>query len=620
MQAEVEVPPRCPRSLLVGTYFLYLGLTSSASVPLFGNVDWLHEGERLGTAEILLHGGLPFRDVYLPHGLLPEVIRPLVAFWLFGESLAADRLVGVFLAPLAYVACAFYVWKLFPSRGWRIAALLAVALYPVQLIPRHILVFLTLGFLAAWTYARRPRDLVLAGTMVGLSTVGSTLDQVAFLFATTLAFTVYWIVEQFILSRMPFSNGSPQPVSIMSLVHQICPLVIGMWLGLVPFLGYLVWTGTGLAFLNDYATRVLTDAVVKHDPFPEPTLMNITWYAVPTFYGLAIFMILVRVFRFGDCHWAPVVPTLLFGAFSFSYVLRGCCPSYGKLAVVSFPVVVLLVYLLYVIQDKRRSSPALSVRERLSRLDAVVLVCTGLLAALVLLHALVRDWNPKQIAPRFVFPLASVAILAGAGSVRAGRFRSRIWQDRILVSSALASVIVATWFYNDAKPQVLTAQIQKPKLVKQIGQLVGWIAASGGRLTRDSPPYVRDEVLDYLKSASQNGRDVIVLATGSGLYYFLADVNPPNRFPEIYHAMADGPAQEVVEAADRLRVEFLIACGDRGQAVTGWPINPQLARFIAEKYTDSGRRLSSQRLGDGCPFSVWVHRDGARDSPAEERT
>jgi len=595
----------CPRWLLLCLYLIFLGLKTGASIPLLDPIDWLHEGERLGTAQVLLYGGLPFRDVYLPHGLLLEVIRPLLAFRLFGESLVADRLLGVLLAPLAYLAAAVYIWKLFPSQGWRSGALLAFVLYPLHLLQRHVLVFLALGFLSAWTYARRPRDLVLAGMMVGLSFIGSTLDQVAFLFATVLLFSIYWVAEQAVLSRSSFANLS-QMTARLAAARELSPLFGGIILGLIPFLGFLTWTGTGPSFLSDYETRVLTDVVVKNDPFPSLTLMNSIWYVVPTFYGVMIGVVSARVFFFKDRRWTPVVPTLLFGVFSFSYVLRGCCPSYAKLAVVSFPAIVLLVYVLYVICDKHRSGADVSSREGLFRGNVAVLVCTGLLAVLVLLHALVRDWNPKQIAPRFAFPLASVFVLVGVGLVGAGSVRSRRWRDGILVSGALTSVIVAAWFYGDAKPQVLAAQLQKPKLAKHMSQLVGWVVANGSPLTRDTPPLVRDEVLDYLGSASKDGRKIIILATGSGMYYFLASMNPPTRFPEIYHAMADGPALEVIEVVDRARVELLVACGDRGDVITGWPMNPHLARFIAEHYQDSGRRLASQMLGEGCSFSVWL--------------
>ena len=46
--------------------FIYL-LTYSASIH--GNIDMFHEGERLAPLNEMLHGGVPFRDVYVQHGL-----------------------------------------------------------------------------------------------------------------------------------------------------------------------------------------------------------------------------------------------------------------------------------------------------------------------------------------------------------------------------------------------------------------------------------------------------------------------------------------------------------------------------------------------------------------------
>src|SRR5262249_47002662 len=146
----------CPRWLLLAVYFVYLGLQTVDSVPLFAKINWMHEGERVGSVQIVMDGGLPIRDVYLPHGLFPEVIRPMVAFWMFGESLAADRIVGILIEPVTYVAAVFYVWKVFPTNAWRLVGLLGVGLYSLLLTPRHIPVFLSLGLLTAWTYCRRP--------------------------------------------------------------------------------------------------------------------------------------------------------------------------------------------------------------------------------------------------------------------------------------------------------------------------------------------------------------------------------------------------------------------------------------------------------------------------------
>ena len=168
-EPQISERPPCPLWLLIGIYLLYLGLATTASVPLFAEIDWMHEGERLGTAQIVLSGGLPIRDVYTPHGLFPEVIRPLVAFWLFGESLASDRLMGLLLEPLAYLAAAFYVWRLFTTPFWRVGGLVSFALFPLLILSRHIAVFLTLAVLSGWVRDGDPRRLFRAGLIAGPS-------------------------------------------------------------------------------------------------------------------------------------------------------------------------------------------------------------------------------------------------------------------------------------------------------------------------------------------------------------------------------------------------------------------------------------------------------------------
>ncbi len=614
--AAPGIPP-CPRSLLVGVYVLYLGLATTASVPLFAEIDWLHEGERLGTAQIVLDGGLPFRDAFLVHGLFPDVVRPLLAFQLFGESLAADRLVGLLIEPLAYVAAVFYLWRVFPSTAWRIVGLVGFGLYPLLLIPRHIVVFLALGFLTSWGHVRRRRYLVLAGTMTGLAYVASSLEQATFLLGTVMAFPVFLAIKHSMLNRVPADSRRNDSISGKALYNQVVfPLLGGLLLGLIPFWGYLWLSGTTEAFLNDFTMRVLTDTVIMRDPYPAFTLMNITWYLVPALYVVSAVAIMFRIRVSGDQHWTPIMPTLLFGILSFIYAMRGCCPTYWKLATVSFPFIVLVTYVLYVMKTMQEGQAPPSGRRGLFRADQVLLTLTSVWMLSILLHSLIRDWGPKQVAPRILFPALALMILGAVGAVAYGWIRERRWRGGFVVACPLAALIVAVWFYNDAKPQVLSAQLKKPRLVSDMGRLADSVATANGRLTRMHPLYLQDEVLSYLTTSSHQERQVVILATGAGIYYFLASLSPPNRFPEVYHAMADGPAIEVVEGLERTRAEVLVACHDHGQSVTGWPMNDNLARFLAENYVDSGVRLNSKRLGAGCPFSVWVHRESQYAKPA----
>ena len=618
-EPQISERPPCPLWLLIGIYLLYLGLATTASVPLFGKIDWMHEGERLGPAQIVLDGGLPIRDVYLPHGLFPEVIRPLLAFWLFGESLAADRIVGILIEPLAYVAAAFYVWKVFSTRFWRLVGLLGFALYPLLLWPRHIPVFLALGLLTAWVHERRRRHLWWAGIITGLGYVIGTVDQTTFLLATVLVFP-FAVLAVHVMRRRDGTGRDPLEVgSTWSLFLEMArPLFGGLIIGLIPFLAYLGLTGTAALFVDDLLRRAEADVyaylhVWQHQSYPSLNRMTLIWHVVPAFYGALAMVIIVRALRGGARYWTPVLPTLLFGILSFTYALRAFV--YSKLAVVLFPFIVSFVYALYVVTIQQRERMAHRDESRIPLGEKIVLSLSGCAAIALLVDSLARDWSAKQVIPRFLFPVLALGVLAATVVAATEKFRARRWRARLIVACPLAALVIASWFCNDVNPQLLSAQLKKPRLVSDLGRLIHVLATADGRLTRDHPQYVQDETLTYLKAASREHRRVVMLAPGAGIYYFLAGLSPPNRFPEINIALADRWAQEVVEGLDRTRAELLVACNDKGRQMRDWPIKPILSEFIASNYVDSGRRLGSQLLGD-CPFSVWVHGKTRNGEPA----
>lgn len=585
-EAQGSPIPPCPFWLLGLVYLLYLGVLTRESLPIFAPIEWLHEGERLGTAQIVLGGGLPFRDVYLTHGLLSNVLRPLAAFWMFGESMAADRLVGVLLEPLSYVAAAFYVWRVFPTAAWRAAALIGFALYPLHLEPRHILVFVSLGLLTAWTHERRRGRLVAAGLCSGLAFVGSTVDQAGFLLATIVAFPAALRLE------------GKMAGSVSGTVTG--PLYGGVLLGSAPFVAYLLLTGTGRVFLNDTLQRILFDTVVRRDPYPSLSFAHAMWYAIPAFYGIVTAVIVRRVRIAGDRRWTPIYPTLLFGILSFSYAMRGCCAVYGKLAIVSFPFIVGLLYVLWVLDAARH--------ERTARAGQWLLVLSAAWTAMILFHAVGREWTAKQAVPRVLFPMLAVLLLVLTAGALIAWGREAGWGRWLRVACPLGAVVLGASFYHDAKPHLLTAQMKKPRLVKDVAAVVPSLLRQGGRLTRDDPAYVQDEVLAYMKAAAARRVRVVVLAAGAGVYYFVGNSAPPNRFPEVYHAQIDPLALEVVEGLERTGGEVLVACGDDGEAITGWPMNKHLSQYLRERYTDTGRRVGSALLGPACPFEVWAPR------------
>ena len=598
------IPP-CPRWLLPSIYFLYLGLATTASVPLFADIDWMHEGERLGSVQIVLDGGLPIRDVYLPHGLFPEIIRPLLAFSMFGESLAADRIFGILLAPLAYVAAAFYIWRVFPVRIWRIVGMVGLALYPVLIEPRHIPVFLTLGLLTAWVYDRSRRNLWVAGLISGLSCIIGTLDQAVFLVVATILFPLVMAIEL---------SGSGQNeltrIEGRDLWRTVIPpLFGGLALGLVPFLAYLGWTGTVALFLDDLVKRGEADAyafvhVWHYSTYPSLSRETLIWYAVPAFYVILATTAILRVRLCGEHHWMAVAPTVLYGILSLAYAIRAF--QYWKLAVVLFPFIVSFVYLLYALSLDPGGHSGNEKQQEISLPQKLLLIVVGCAMTTLLVDSLLREWGAKQILPRILFPVLSLAILI----VSVAALASIRWVSRrggaVAPPCALAVLLVGSWYCNDAKPQLLSAQLMKPQLVQDVGRLLR--SATMTKLTRDNPSYVQDETLQFLRASSRNRRHVVVLAPGAGIYYFLSELSPPNRFPEISVTLADKWAEEVVAGLRKTEAILLVACDDDGRSMRGWPIKAALADYLANNYIDSGQRLQSQLLSD-CPFSVWVHRN-----------
>lgn len=76
-------------------------------------IDLFHEGEQLASLNELMHGGVPFRDIYLQHGLFQNVGLAWLGSKIFGASLAGVRKMSHFLEPLGYIAIYFLGTQLF---------------------------------------------------------------------------------------------------------------------------------------------------------------------------------------------------------------------------------------------------------------------------------------------------------------------------------------------------------------------------------------------------------------------------------------------------------------------------------------------------------------------------
>jgi hypothetical protein len=113
-------PPARWRVLLRIPWRVTTGLVVFVAVPVLlylllvdpvcdGAVDLFHEGEFLIPLDELLRGGIPYRDVYLQHGLFHNAWIPWLGAKVFEPTLTGVRAIHGYLDPLAYVSAYFLI-------------------------------------------------------------------------------------------------------------------------------------------------------------------------------------------------------------------------------------------------------------------------------------------------------------------------------------------------------------------------------------------------------------------------------------------------------------------------------------------------------------------------------
>ena len=126
--------------------FIYL-LTYSASIH--GNIDLFHEGERLAPLNEMLHGGVPFRDVYVQHGVFQNAYLAWFGSLFFEPTLFGVRSMEDVLDPLGYVA--LYLLGLQVFRGRFLTAFICMVIASgtqFWISPRHSLGLVSFAFVA----------------------------------------------------------------------------------------------------------------------------------------------------------------------------------------------------------------------------------------------------------------------------------------------------------------------------------------------------------------------------------------------------------------------------------------------------------------------------------------
>jgi hypothetical protein len=197
-------------------------------------LDLFHEGERVAPAQAILAGQIPYRDVVFVHGFLQDPGIALVAFRLFGTSIASLRILEQLLVPFALVAT-YYLALVCSSGGWAsLYALLTLCgfwpiFYDWRIVPTIA------AMICLVLYIRRKRLLWVAGAgLFTLLALATSFDVgLVSLFAGSVLLLVHSLRER--RSRM-----------VAPLVAYFLPIALGGAVALI----YFVRLNALEAFLN----------------------------------------------------------------------------------------------------------------------------------------------------------------------------------------------------------------------------------------------------------------------------------------------------------------------------------------------------------------------------------
>lgn len=249
-------PVRRIVALFVIPALLYFAFYDS---NIHGPVDLFHEGESLSPASETLRGKLPFRDVYLQHGWGVNLLKTRAAFSLFGASVAANRRmthgdVSGFLIAASWTGVYFFLYGLFRRKLWILPAFLLLAFADVLINDRHLLCFLSVAMLAAGDGSAR-LPLFFAGMFAALG-VFYSLDTGLYALAIAAVF-------------IPLNSyGRRLPTETFG--RAVSAYTLGIFVGALPFLTYLVWVGILDEFFRNCYFQVRYQAVTWGMAPPSP--------------------------------------------------------------------------------------------------------------------------------------------------------------------------------------------------------------------------------------------------------------------------------------------------------------------------------------------------------------
>ena len=527
--------------------FIYL-LTYSGNIH--GGIDLFHEGERLAPLNEMLHGGIPFRDVYVQHGLFQNAYLAWVGGQIFEPTLFGLRTMERVLNPIGYVA--LYLLGLQVFRGRFLTAFLCMLIASgtnFSVSARHSLGLISFALVANFlTFSQgRSKRSVLSWKLL----FGGIFTSLAFWYSTEIglyslgAIGLFLVIYAFLQKGIGAANEQVQEKGVKERLFPVISYSCGVLLGFLP---------VGLYFLSHGA---LDDAI--WNSYIQCRYQLATW-------GLAFPSLSKTLTLLSSDGWS---------AFIFSVGFRWYLPICIFLIIAG--------YLTY---------RGLSGTHSTNTMKLLLLLLGGVAFFRTALGR--SDGGHLTFGATFLWLLCLFPLEGGIISmfrVILSSFRGRTpWQVALKATWVLIPTVIFCWYVGEVhnpisgfngKWQRLRQNPFKQNVVSEE------LARAGAVDIPDDQVEQIQKVVVYIHENTEPNEKIFDF-TSQGAYYFFANRPGVTRFHQVSYASTPSMQQEVVEALERDKTRLVIfKTGGWFDAVDGIRVEERhalVAAYLQENY------------------------------------
>jgi len=514
---------------------------------IHGGIDFFHEGERLGPTSDFLHGKIPFRDIYVQHGLFQNISKTWLAFKLFGESIGADRSLsnnpfgksGI-LTPLGFIAAYFLGLMTYRKKITAIIVIVIMFIVELWLTERHALAFLSLALIVSFLDNKKVWKLWLAGIFTTLAIFNSLETGLYTLFTSSLFFAI------FVLGQ--WNKGLKKNIS------SILGYIGGVFVGFIPFFIYLGWHGALDDFFWVSYTQCKYQIPIWGIPFPT---------ILPELTKLISFDALKAFLKTLTFKW--YLPTLIYiaGIVKLTYLAIN-----KKFESKDWKLVLLLVISIVFF------------RTALGRSDFVHL-----------LYALPPFWL-------ITIGLLERQIISTAKHLRREEEIKKAPVNLCLKIFFTAIFIYAFIWYLYSAYNLSQEAENKLHVITSHGVVPDnsvTIEGGGKMLIPESQANSIKRIVEYIKTHTEPDEYIFDLLN-QGMYYFLADRPNPTRFYQIAYAATEEMEREVVADLKEKKPKYILAHLDE-QAPSGFAGGNTDEQVIISEYINANYQKETEIEG-----------------------